>query len=251
MQFRILPILIVASVLMLGVRVGEIWRGLGGVAEAQGDAAGGAELVADPFSRVQVAAADADENAQGDGGGNPDADGKARAGSEPEGAGQEATAGGGAGDGRTASAAGSVEDPLSMSDEELELLQRLGERRKELDAQAAELRKRKSLIKAAEKRLEDKVAKLEALKTTIEDLLIDYDNQQDKQLQRLVKIYEKMKPDDAARIFENLEMPVLLKVVDRMNERRTAPILAEMAPEKAQALTLELAERRELPIPRE
>lgn len=244
MQVRILPVLIIVSLLTLGVRVGEIWRGLGGVAEAQGDAAEGAELVSEPFSRVQVAAGDtAGEGEAGRGGDGGDGE---AARTDGEGAGADAAAGD-----RPASTLEAAADPLSMSDEELELLQRLGQRRERLDARAAELEKRQALIKAAEKRLEDKVAELEALKATIEDLLIDYDNQQDKQLERLVKIYEKMKADDAARIFENLEMPVLLKVVDRMNERRTAPILAEMAPEKAQALTLELAERRELPVPRD
>jgi flagellar motility protein MotE (MotC chaperone) len=58
-----------------------------------------------------------------------------------------------------------------------------------------------------------------------------------------------MDAEDAAQIFENLDMTVLLKVVDRMNERRTAPILAEMGAEKAQALTLELAKRQDLPVP--
>ncbi len=65
-----------------------------------------------------------------------------------------------------------------------------------------------------------------------------------------MNIYESMKPDDAARIFEDLDMPVLLRVLGRMSERKSAPILAEMNAERAQAVTLELAERRELPLPR-
>jgi len=64
------------------------------------------------------------------------------------------------------------------------------------------------------------------------------------QYQSLVKIYENMKPKDAARIFEQLEMAVLIPVVERMKERKTAPILAKMDPVKAQAITVELAQRR-------
>jgi flagellar motility protein MotE (MotC chaperone) len=45
-------------------------------------------------------------------------------------------------------------------------------------------------------------------------------------------------------------MEVLLEVVERMKERKTAPILAQMNPERAKTVTLELAQRRELPIPR-
>src|SRR3546814_4430099 len=57
------------------------------------------------------------------------------------------------------------------------------------------------------------------------------------QMQSLVKIYESMKPKDAARIFEELDMEVLLEVVERMKERKTAPILAEMNPERAKTVT--------------
>jgi len=60
-----------------------------------------------------------------------------------------------------------------------------------------------------------------------------------------------MKPKDAARIFEELDMEVLLEVVERMKERKTAPILAQMNPQRAKTVTLELAQRRELPVPRQ
>ena len=57
-----------------------------------------------------------------------------------------------------------------------------------------------------------------------------------------------MKPKDAARIFDELDMVVLLPVVERMKERVTAPILAKMNAAKARAITEELASRRDLPL---
>jgi flagellar motility protein MotE (MotC chaperone) len=45
-------------------------------------------------------------------------------------------------------------------------------------------------------------------------------------------------------------MDVLLDVVERMKERKVAPVLALMNPEKAREVTLELAQRRELPLPK-
>lgn len=241
MRVRILPVLILFAVLTLGVRIGEIWQGFGGVAEAQGEAAAVADFVSDPFaggapgsSQLAQAQPEADDAATGE---NGAADGAV---GEPESGGEA-----GAQD-LLANA-----DPLAMSDAEIELLQQLSARRKELDRREAELKRRRTVVQAAEKRLDQKVAELDRLRGEIEALLVDYDKQEDKQLTRLVKIYEKMKPDDAARIFEDLEMEVLLKVVERMNERSTAPILAEMRSDKAQELTLELAEREELPLPRE
>ena len=60
----------------------------------------------------------------------------------------------------------------------------------------------------------------------------------------MVKLYEMMKPRDAATIFNDLEMPVLLQVVDRMKEAKAAPVLAAMQPDKARDLTAKLAEMR-------
>jgi flagellar motility protein MotE (MotC chaperone) len=42
-------------------------------------------------------------------------------------------------------------------------------------------------------------------------------------------------------------MIVLLEVIGRMKERKTAPILAQMNPRRAKTITLELAQRRSLP----
>jgi flagellar motility protein MotE (MotC chaperone) len=59
----------------------------------------------------------------------------------------------------------------------------------------------------------------------------------------LVTMYESMKPRDAAKIFDRLEVAVLLEVASQINPRRMADILALMAPETARRLTVELATR--------
>jgi len=74
-----------------------------------------------------------------------------------------------------------------------------------------------------------------------------HDKQEEEKIQRLVKMYESMKPKDAARIFQNLDMAILISVVERMKERKVAPILAAMASKEAKKLTTELATRKQLP----
>ena len=64
------------------------------------------------------------------------------------------------------------------------------------------------------------------------------------------KIYENMKPKEAAKIFEQLDMPILLDVVERMKEQKVSPILAEMEPSKAKTVTTEMAQQRQMPIPK-
>ena len=139
-------------------------------------------------------------------------------------------------------------DPFDMSDEEIELLQRLSDRRQEIEQREREIQQRAALLEAAEKRVEQKIDELSDLQATIQNLLVSHDEQEEAQMRSLVKIYENMKPKEAARIFEQLDMVVLLEVIDRMKERKAAPILAKMNPAKAKAVTLELAQRRELPI---
>ena len=65
------------------------------------------------------------------------------------------------------------------------------------------------------------------------------------QYKRLVKIYESMKPKEAARIFEQLDDAVLIEVAERMKEAKLAPVLASMEPKRAIIVTVELAKRRE------
>ncbi|MFT5488856.1 MAG: flagellar motility protein MotE (MotC chaperone), partial [Alphaproteobacteria bacterium] len=86
-------------------------------------------------------------------------------------------------------------------------------------------------------------------KTQIQGLLKKHDKEQEAKLRSLVKIYESMKPKSAARIFEKLEMDILLDVVERMREAKTSLIFAAMDPATAKAVTSRLAERRELPHP--
>jgi flagellar motility protein MotE (MotC chaperone) len=110
---------------------------------------------------------------------------------------------------------------------------------------------RENLLKAAESRIEKKVQALKALQATIEESMIKHDQEQEVKLANLVKIYENMKPKDAGRIFEELEMDVLLQVAEKMNNRRLAPILAKMDPKKARDVTEELFRLRKLPKPGE
>ncbi|MDX1401441.1 MAG: hypothetical protein R3245_05930, partial [Kiloniellales bacterium] len=97
-----------------------------------------------------------------------------------------------------------------------------------------------------EARIEEKIAELEALKIRIEALMAENEKRNDAQIESLVKIYGAMKPKEAARIFETLEMRILIEVFRNMKERTSAAILAKMNPGRAQALTLELAELNRL-----
>ena len=139
------------------------------------------------------------------------------------------------------------DDPTLLTPAEIDILQQLAVRCEQIDAREREMDMRNGLLNAAEERIEKKIAELQNLRLTIDSLIKKFDAQQDAKLKSLVKIYENMKPKDAARIFEDLEMDTLLEMSEGMKERKLAPIIAKMSPEKAREVTVELRRLRNLP----
>jgi flagellar motility protein MotE (MotC chaperone) len=135
----------------------------------------------------------------------------------------------------------------SLTSEEIAVLQKLSMRREELDKREHELELRENLLAAAEKRLDAKLDELKKVQGSVSGLLKKHDAEEEAKLAQLVKMYEVMKPKEAATIFEKLDMPVLLDVIERMREQKSGPIIAKMDPTKAEKLTTALAERRQLP----
>ncbi len=131
-----------------------------------------------------------------------------------------------------------------MSDSERVVLLSLRARREALDERARALDQRAAELAAADKRLEERVTQLTALQTRLESLESDRQARRTENWAGLVKTYEAMKPREAAAIFDALDMQVLLQVLDRMQERRAAPVLAAMQPDRARLATQLLAEMR-------
>jgi flagellar motility protein MotE (MotC chaperone) len=136
-------------------------------------------------------------------------------------------------------------EPGQPSGAERAILERLQERRQELDTRARELDIRESLIKAAEKRMEGQLAELKATEARITVATQQKDEAQAARFKGLVTMYENMKPRDAAKIFDRLDTGVLLEVVSKIEPRKMADILALMSPDAAQHLTVELASQAE------
>lgn len=121
------------------------------------------------------------------------------------------------------------------------LLDRLAARRTELETYEQELAMRASLIDAAEKRANERTATLEALEAQIATLVEERKRLEEEQFTAIVSMYQTMKPKDAAGIFNQLEIDILVRVAKMMSPRKMAPILAAMDTGRAQELTVRLA----------
>lgn len=121
------------------------------------------------------------------------------------------------------------------------ILQRLAQRRAELDKREADLKMREAIVAAAEKQMAERGDALKALEAQITALSQQKQAMEDQQFAGIVKLYENMKPQEAATIFDGLDLNVLLRVAKAMDPRKMSPILAKMTAARAQELTMQLA----------
>ena len=124
------------------------------------------------------------------------------------------------------------------------MLQDLRARRKEWDAKDRALTERENVLTAAEQRLVVRASELASLQARLEQLEKSRAERDDANWAGLVKVYETMKPRDAASIFNDMDMPVLLQIVDRMKEPKAAAIFGAMQPDRARLVTAQLAAKR-------
>jgi flagellar motility protein MotE (MotC chaperone) len=123
------------------------------------------------------------------------------------------------------------------------ILERLQARRQELEARAREIDIRENLLKSAEKRIEGRVEELKSVESRIATKTEQKNEAEVARFKGLVTMYEGMKPKDAAKVFDRLEMPVLFEIASQIAPRKMSDILGLMSPEAAERLTVELARR--------
>lgn len=130
-----------------------------------------------------------------------------------------------------------------LSPAELRVLQSLQARRGQLDQREQAIQTELALLQAAEAKVDTKIKTLNDLKTQVQGLMGEADQKAQAEIDRLVKIYEVMKPRDAAAVMVQLDDKVRLPVAGKMKERALSAILAQMPPDEAKKLTEKLAGR--------
>ena len=234
-QLRVFPTLLTVLMLMLAVKVTGLWTGYQAISTAQAASSSGEHAKPDAHAK-----ADAHD------------DGHASDSKEKHGKGDRH-------DDHAKPAPKKASDRITrkpipgelgtVSAAELEVLEKLSERRSALAKRETELDLREKLLAATEQRIDDKVSELHETEERIKKILGMLDDREDQQMKSLVKIYESMKPKDAAPILQALDRTILVQVVSRMKETKMAAIMAQMEPKIAREVTVLLATRKEIPRP--
>jgi len=135
------------------------------------------------------------------------------------------------------------QSPQSVSPSERAILERLQTRRQELEQRAREVEIRESLLKAAEKRIDARAEEAKAVEARVSGAVGQKAEQDAARFKGIITMYEGMKPKDAAKVFDRLEMSVLYEIASQIAPRKMSDILGLMQPEAAERLTVELARR--------
>lgn len=133
--------------------------------------------------------------------------------------------------------------PETIPASERALLERLSARRDALKQRSDDLDMREQLLGTAERKLEDGVTELKRGEERGEGGAASRAEAERTALKNIVTMYETMKPKDAARVFDRLNLDVLVPIVVAMNPRKMAEVLALMQSEPAEKLTVALASR--------
>lgn len=131
--------------------------------------------------------------------------------------------------------------PVSAS--ERAVLESLQSRRQEIETRAREIDIRENLMKSAEKRIEGKIEEMKATEARVSVAGQQKNEMEATRFKGLVTMYEGMKPKDAARVFDRLELSVLFEIASQIAPRKMSDIMGQMQPEAAERLTVEMARR--------
>lgn len=130
---------------------------------------------------------------------------------------------------------------------DVDLMNSMEDRDAKYDAWEGELKMRERMLEIAESKVETKIEELRELEATLRSLVEVQSEKEDADLDRLVKVYETMKPKDSAPIIQRLDEETQLAIAERMKESKLAAIFAKMEDDTPQKLTMRLMERLELP----
>lgn len=231
-KFRFLPVAIVVLALTLTLKTGELWDGVSEVRAQQTPGERPTDLLDDGEDDAELL--EDDEAALADG----ELDDEELASDDEPLLGEESATGEG----------DFLSEESALNQSELDVLQMLRGRRVELDARAERLDLREKMVLAAEHALESRIQDWKQLKVAVEASLEKYNTKRDGKLQTLATYYEKMKAKDAARVFNSLELPYLIDIVERMKVAKVADIIGKMETERAKTLTTELARQHQMSV---
>ncbi len=109
-----------------------------------------------------------------------------------------------------------------------------------VERREATLAAREADLRAAEVQIEERLGELQGLREDIRGLLTDLDEDRELRMIHLVKMFETMRPGQAATIIAASDDALALELLRRMNRGKAGKALAQMPTERAAFLAEQL-----------
>lgn len=143
----------------------------------------------------------------------------------------------------TAGSPGEADKPAAKTEPADALLAAIREREEQLDVRAQDLANRAQALRVAEEKLAEQLDAFEQAQRNLEETLAVADQAAERDIARMTTVYENMKPEDAARIIEQMDVAFAAGLLARMRPEIAAQVMTGMDPGTAYALTLTIASR--------
>ena len=142
-----------------------------------------------------------------------------------------------------AAEAGSVAQICEPDSGAQAMLAALRDRETRLAEQEAKAAEREQTLALAREEIDTKIAMLKATEQKLAQTIELADQASEKDVAKLVAMYETMKPKDAAKLFGEMDPDFAAGFLAQMRSDSAAAVLAGLAPTKAYAISLKLAGR--------
>lgn len=125
----------------------------------------------------------------------------------------------------------------SYSQDDLDHFAKLNDRKKELDAREEELNRMEAELQQQKEALNKRLDELEKTRRGISSVLEEKVQADDKKVDNLVQMYTNMKPQQAAKAFEEMDEDLAIDILGRMKKKSAAEIMNLVKPEKVKLFT--------------
>jgi len=146
---------------------------------------------------------------------------------------------------------GAAAEPVCESPQDLRgLMAAFSTREERLQIRETALEDRMQALRVADKAVTERLAELERAESALREVIALADTAAEDDLSRLTKVYENMKPQQAAALFEQMDPNFAAGFLGRMRPEAAAEIMAGLSSEAAHAFSVVLAGRN-AEVPRE
>lgn len=124
-----------------------------------------------------------------------------------------------------------------FSQDEINHFSRLNERKRELDSREEELNRMETELQSQRDELDKKLNDLDKTRRGIATVLEERVQADDKKIENLVQMYSSMKPQQAAKAFEEMDEDLAVEILGRMKKRNAAEVMNLVKSEKVKILS--------------